>query len=268
MTSVDTLLEAIQQARIFDLSHPLTPSMPQLPGAPRFQLSLLRRHGDTTRGEGYSSANELLVAMQHSGTHIDAIGHVSVDGRLYGGLDAAEVQQGPVGLKALGIETVEPIIRRGVLLDVARELGLETLEPGFGIDGTLLERTRQRSGASIGAGDIVLVRTGWGGLWGEPERYVSATDGLPGVNDDGARWLADREIFATGADCLMFESFTPTDNRLPVHCRLIQGSGIHLVENMNLEAVAAAGVTECLVVILPLLLVGATASQVRPIAIA
>ena len=110
MSDVSTarLLEQLEAARIFDLSQPFTADMPQLPGAPRFQLGLLRRHGDTMRGGGYSAANELMVTIGHAGTHIDAIGHVSVDGRLYGGLSAEEIQRGTVGLSQLGIEAAAP----------------------------------------------------------------------------------------------------------------------------------------------------------------
>jgi kynurenine formamidase len=268
--SADTtsdLIRHLQRARIVDLAHTLHGDMPQLPGAPRFHLSLLRRHGDAMRGGGYSAANEILFTIGHAGTHLDAIGHVSVDGRLFGDLSADEVQTGTQGLRQLGIETVEPIVRRGVLLDIAAFLGVDALAPAFGISGELLEGCLAAAGASIEVGDVVLVRTGWGQFWDDPERYVSREAGLPGVDRDGAAWLSARGIFAAGADCLMFEKFHPSDNQLPVHCDLIQGAGIHLLENLNLEALAGARATEFAIVVLPLKLVGATASPVRPIAI-
>lgn len=261
------LISQLQGARIIDLAQTLHGDMPQPPGAPRFHLSLLRRHGDTMRGGGYSAATEVIFTMGHAGTHLDAIGHISVNGRLFGGLAAEEVQSGTQGLKQLGIETIEPIVRRGVLLDIAAFLGVAALEPAFGISGEVLEACLAGIGTTIHAGDVVLIRTGWGQFWGDPERYVSREAGLPGVDSDGAAWLSERGIFAAGADCLMFEKFHPSDNRLPVHCDLIQGAGIHLLENMNLEALAAAQPTEFAIVVLPLKLIGATASQVRPIAI-
>ena len=91
----------------------------------------------------------------------------------------------------------------------------------------------------------------------------------PGVNADGAAWLADRGALATGADCLMYEAFDPRQNILPVHSLLLQGRGIALIENLDLEGLAAAAIDRPFtVVVLPLKLVGATGSQVRPIAIA
>ena len=118
------LITQLQRAHIVDLAQPFHSEMPQLPGAPRFHLSLLRRHGDAMRGGGYSAANEILFTIGHAGTHIDALGHVSVDGRLHGDLLADEVQTGTQGLRQLGIETVGPIVRRSVLLDVAGFLGV------------------------------------------------------------------------------------------------------------------------------------------------
>lgn len=262
------LVKAITSATVYDLGQPTHALMPQLPGAPRYTLTLLRRHGDLNRDGGFSSANELLVSICHAGTHIDAIGHVSVNGKLHGGIEASEVQVGTRGLQQLGIEQALPMVRRGVLLDIAGMLGVEALDPATPITGELLERCAGETGVSVGDGDTVLVRTGWGRFWDDPVRYVSETDGLPGVNIDGAVWLSDRGVTITGADCLMYEYFHPSANELPVHSHLIQGHGVHLIENMLLEPLADAGVHEFAFIVSPLKLVGATGSPVRPIAIA
>jgi kynurenine formamidase len=256
--STAELLARLEQAPTYELSQPFTSDMPQLPGLPRFTLSLLRRHGDTMRDAGYSSAHDLLITIGHSGTHLDAIGHVSVHGRLYGDLDADAVQIGPSGLKQLGIETVAPIIRRGVLADVAGHLGVSAVEPGFGIGGDLLEECLSADSVELHEGDVCLVRTGWGAFWNDPERYVSRDAGLPGVSGDGAAWLADHQVFAAGADCLMFEAFPLGSSALPAHSKLIAGAGVHLIENMNLESVAAAKLHTFVFIALPLRLVGAT----------
>lgn len=265
---VPSLVRLATAARVFDLSQRSHANMPQLPGAPRFMLNLLRRHGDVYREDGVSAANELLVSICHAGTHIDAIGHISVHGLLHGGVSAQEAQVGTAGMTRLAIDTVAPIVRRGVLLDVAGALGVPALAPAQGIDGTMLAECARRSGVAIQRGDAVLVRTGWGAYWDEPERYVSLADGLPGTNLDGARWLAERGVFLTGADCLMYESYHPSHNALPVHALLLQHHGIYLVENMALEGLAQAGIAEFLLITLPLRLAGATGSPVRPIALA
>lgn len=266
--SGEGLIASLMAARVIDLSQTMHPGMPQLPGMPRYSVALLRRHGDSVRTGGYSSAHDVIATISHSGTHIDAIGHVSVDGRLYDDLPAGEVQTGTRGLGQLGIETVAPIIRRGVLLDIAGLLGVPALEPAFGVDASLLERAAAAAEVEVRPGDVVLVRTGWGRFWDEPDRYVSADRGLPGVDGDGAAWIAARRAFATGADVLMYERHAPADDRMPVHSTLIKGAGIHLIENMNLEGLVEADVHEFAFVALPLRVIGATGSQIRPIALA
>jgi kynurenine formamidase len=255
------------QATVHDLGQVSHAGMPQLPGAPRYALTLLRRHGDLYREDGLSTANELFMSIGHAGTHIDAIGHVSVDGKLHRGLDAKAVQTGTVGLTELAIHEMAPIVRRGVMLDIAATVGVPALEPATPVTGELLHAAASRAGVVIRPGDAVLVRTGWGAFWDDPARYVSEDAGLPGTDVDGARWLVEHGVTLTGADCLMYEHFHPSRNRLPVHAYLIQEHGVPLVENMNLESLATEGVTEFLLIISPLKLLGATASPVRPLAI-
>jgi len=261
------VVDLATSGRVYDLAQPTHAQMPQLPGAPRYALALLRRHGDAFRDGKLSTANELVVSICHAGTHMDALGHVSVDGILYGGQSAAEAQTGVGGLQKLGIESAPLLVRRGILLDAAAHAGVDALPPGHGIDAEALRACAQAAGVEIGPGDVVYVRTGWGQFWSEPDRYLGQGVGLPGVNADGAAWLADQGVVATGADCLMYESFTPGVDALPVHGLLIQQRGVYLIENLNLEPLAKDSVVEFLAVILPLRLVGATGSPVRPIAI-
>ncbi|MGC1210814.1 MAG: cyclase family protein, partial [Micromonospora sp.] len=68
--------------------------MPCSPNHPGFRMSLIRRHGDMVRPDGGSAANEMIVTGGHVGTHVDALSHVSHDGKLHGGVDAAAAQTG------------------------------------------------------------------------------------------------------------------------------------------------------------------------------
>ena len=52
------------------------------------------------------------------------------------------------------------IVSRGVLLDVARALGRDVLEPGYPIMPADLDAAVELAGVDLAAGDIVLVRTG------------------------------------------------------------------------------------------------------------
>ncbi|MCL4544474.1 MAG: cyclase family protein [Chloroflexi bacterium] len=262
-----SLLRRTLGCPVVDLAHPWSADMPQWPGHPPFILHLARRHGDTFRPQGYSSANEVIVTSGHTGTHLDGLGHISCNGALFGNHNAQETQTGPRGLRDLGMEQVAPIVRRGVLLDLATQRGTTHLAHDCALTAVDLALAEAQGGVLINAGDVVLIRTGWGSLWSEPQEYVNLRTGWPGPDSSAADWLASRKIFATGSDTITYERYDPATGHLPVHLKLIQEAGIHLLENLDLEALSKLQVKEFLFVCLPLTLVGATGSPVRPIAI-
>jgi kynurenine formamidase len=255
------------EAAVFDLGRPLFAGMPQSPNHPEFRLALQRRHGDMVRADGSSAANELLVTGGHVGTHIDALCHVSFQGKLHGGIDAAEAQAGG-RFAQLGIETVAPIVRRGLLLDVPRALG-RTLPPGYEITPEDLDAAVSLAGTGPEPGDVLLVRSGWGMRFGDRESYIGAATGVPGVAEPGARWLSARQPVAVGADTIAFERLAPGQGHalLPAHRHLLVEAGVYIIEAMDLEGLAEAGEHECLFIASPLKLVGGTGSPVRPLAI-
>ena len=81
---------------------------------------------------------------------------------------------------------------------------------------------------------------------------------MPGVTEDGARWLAERGVVAAGADTTAFERIPPGAGHrvLPVHRILLVEHGIHIVEHLALEEASAAGLGEFLFVMAPLRIVG------------
>ena len=265
----DALLEALRAGhRMYDLSRPYVIGMPQSPNHPAYWHSLPRRHGDMVRGDGSSASNDIIVLGTHVGTHIDALAHVSHGGELFGGVDAAEAQVGG-RFSTLGIDTFEPRLARGVLLDVPAALDLEALEPAREITPSDLERTVERQGVAIGEGDVILVRSGWGARWGEGVGYVGLQTGVPGVSEAGAVWLADHRPAAVGADSIAFERLEAGKGHslLPAHRVLLVERGINIIETLNLEELARDGVHEFTLVLAPLPLVGATGSPVRPLAL-
>jgi kynurenine formamidase len=91
----DALLAAVQAGvDVVDLGRQLRVGMPQSPNHPQFWHTLPRRHGDMTRADGGSAANDMITTGTHVGTHIDALAHVSHDGRLHGGADAEAAGRG------------------------------------------------------------------------------------------------------------------------------------------------------------------------------
>jgi kynurenine formamidase len=254
--------------RRFDLSRPYVIGMPQSPNHPRYWHTLPRRHGDMVRSDGGSAANDYITLGTHVGTHIDAFAHVSQDGRMFGGVDAAAAQIGG-RFEHLGVHTVRPYIGRGVLLNVPLVRGVDALEPGEEVTAADLAAAEEALDRPIAEGDAVLIRTGWGARWDEGEGYVGKDTGVPGPGPDAAEWLVERRPFLAGADSIAFERIAPGMGHatLPVHRILLVEHGIHIVETLALEELAAAGSRAFLLVLVPLPLVGATGSPVRPIAL-
>ncbi|HLI14638.1 MAG TPA: cyclase family protein [Acidimicrobiales bacterium] len=265
----DALLAALETGiEVFDLGRPMFAGMPQSPNHPEFRLALQRRHGDVVRADGSSAANEVIVTGGHVGTHLDALCHVSFEGRLYGGLDADDAQRGG-RFAALGVETVAPFVCRAVLLDVPRALGLGRCAPAYEITPEDLEACAS-SQARPRPGDVVLIRTGWGQLFDDRDAYIGRSSGVPGPGEAAARWLAATSPRAVGDDTIAFERLAPGAGHalLPAHRVLLVEAGVHIVEMLDLERLAAAGVYEFFFVMAPLALVGATGSPVRPLALA
>lgn len=266
----DPLLQVITSGvRVFDLGRPMFVGMPQSPNHPPFLHSVMRRHGDAVRADGGSAANDLLITGTHVGTHIDALAHVSQDGRLHGGADATEAMENG-RFPAHGVHTIAPIVGRAVLLDVPATLGADACPAGYEITAAELAATADRQGVAVGAGDVVLVRTGWGPRFDDgAASYLGLDTGVPGVGEDGARWLAGREVLAAGSDTVAFERVAPGAGHalLPAHRVLLVEHGVYLVEALNLEELAAARLPEFTIMLSPLNLVGATGSPVRPLAV-
>jgi kynurenine formamidase len=249
----------VARARVFDLSQPYFVGMPHHPNHPPFLFGLTKRHGDYWHPSGMSSAADSLAMSGHTGTHIDALNHFSLCGKFHNG-EPIEEHQTYGGVDTLSVDTIAPIVRRGVLLDFAPDgaLGREHVI-------TPEELDRAAEGIEIQPGDIVLLRTGWARYWNDPRQYISEVHG-PGPALEGAKWLSSRKIFAAGADTVCFEHVPAPD--MPVHVHLLVESGIHIMENLNLEELAGAGIREFVYIAAPLRIQGGTGAPIRPIALA
>lgn len=264
----DPLINAVRgNLRLIELGQPFFTGMPCSPNHPGFRMTLARRHGDTVRPDGGSAANEIIVTGGHVGTHIDALSHVSQNGALHGGVDAHEAQRGG-RFSTHGAEHLPGLLRRGVLLDIARLHELDTLPGGYEITPNDLETAARQAGVRVGTGDVVLIRTGWSRLFDDPNAYLGAETGVPGLGVRAAHWLAVRDVIATGSDTTAYECIPPGDGHrvLPVHRVLLVEFGIYIIEHLALEDLAASGLREFAFLLAPLRIVGGTGSPVRPLA--
>ena len=149
------LLSTVTSARVVELNFVWDNDAPLLELNPPFSMALRSTHAGTAgmMPGGIAFADEVMeFSGQHGAPTIDALGHISSDGQLFGGLDAAE-HEGPEGLQALGIEHYpsEKFVNRGVLLDVARQMGVEALDPGYEITPADLEATVAAQGVELRA---------------------------------------------------------------------------------------------------------------------
>ncbi|MBV9503374.1 MAG: cyclase family protein [Acidobacteriia bacterium] len=254
------LLAVLQNSTIYDLSQTYFPGMAHFPTHPPFLYGLTREHGDFVGPEGHSSSADALAMSGHAGTHIDALCHFSRRGRLHG--DQPVVQAPASGHEHYGAHTIPPILRHGVMLDIAGIEKTEVLPGDFEVGPAHLDRAAQ--GLVIGPGDVALIRTGWATYWPRPADFV-AQGHAPGPSMAGARWLSERGVFAAGSDTLAFEKI-PSET-MPVHVHLLVESGIHIIECLNLEELAASAVREFVFVAAPLKIRGATGAPMRPLAV-
>jgi kynurenine formamidase len=171
------------------------------------------------------------------------------------------------GLDKLGIEHAPPMIARGVLLDVAGLDGGQFLNPGRALSRDDLQRAADTAGVAIEAGDIVLIRTGWGRFFGvDNARYVV---GEPGIDVAAARWLTSCDVVAIGCDNMAIEVLPNPDRSLmmPVHQHVLAEAGVYLIENLALDEIARERLTSFCCILLATKYKGATGCPVRPVAL-
>jgi kynurenine formamidase len=256
------LLEALAGVSVIDLAQPLDSLLPASPSLTPFSLTLKRGHGEIVREDGVSGAIDAITLSGHTGTHIDALCHIASHGKLHGGADAvAAVEHGRFAVH--GVETLAPIVCRGVLLDLA------VADPARPITAADLDRAAEAQGVTVQPGDAVLIRTGWSAHIGDPEAFVGHASGTPGPDASAARWLVERGVRVTGSDTLAYEWLPPGKGHslLPVHALLLVDHGIPIIEVLALDELSARGASTFGFVAAPLRIVGGTGSPLRPLAL-
>ena len=91
-------------------------------------------------------------------------------------------------------------------------------------------------------GDIVIIHTGWGDLFEQfPAQNATYNSGEPGIGKDAAKWLADQKVVAVGSDTWAVEVIPGEDPKeaFIVHNMLITDAGIHIIENVRTDLMAA-----------------------------
>lgn len=255
----------IKTGGVFELGHVLSPAMPISAGR-RFEL--LTKPTAPPAGTNQRASNEELIVaeMGQVGTQFDGFAHQTHGNSFYNCFKAEAIAT-RTGFTKLGIQNVGALMTRGVLIDIAKYKNFEMMPDTYEITVADIEGTLKRQDMTLNAGDAPVLRTGWSKLWGKDNARYSKTN--PGIGvKAAAEWLIAKDPMLMGADIAPVEAPPNPDKMLslPIHEIALAINGVHLLENLDLEALSAKGVHEFALIMEPLKLEGATGSTVAPIA--
>lgn len=265
-------LEEIAAARVVDLTMLLDNSQTVWPGhGPFAHLTwishaqgalLLGRDGPSRVG----MMSDRVEMPLHAGTHLDALNHFSVDGRMHGDRPVQAAVGGPT---SLGIEQAPIFFCSGVLLDVAAA-SERPLAAGDVVDVDLLVAAMSRQGIdALPRGGAVLLNTGWLDRHYRHSRRVYF-EGEPGIDAAAARYLADAGVALIGADTSAVEAvpFAHVEDPYPAHQELLVRRGVYLLENTVTQSLVESGIDRFVLVAGALRIAGGSGSPVRAFALA
>lgn len=279
--SVAAAAKLVRHGRVFALGIPLDNKGPQnglFGGRWNPIHTMLATGTDAAAGRqdvspGMRYADDAINMPVQGATHWDALGHVFLGDKMYGGHDITLVDS--TGVTRNGIEhTKARMVGRGVLLDLARFKGVESLDDGYGISNAELDACAAKQGVEIRQGDFVIIRTGHmerclkNGQWGG---YAGGD--APGLRFETCYWIHEREIAAICSDTWGVEvrPNETTEANQPWHWVVIPAIGISMGEIFYLKDLAddcaADGVYEFFFLAPPLVITGGTGSPINPQAI-
>jgi kynurenine formamidase len=264
----ETVLRAarlIRTGETFELGRVLSGSMPFF-GTRRFDVHTKRTFMNPQPNRRGSNEETVLSELGQVGTQFDGFAHQTIGNSLYNCFELDAIAS-RTGFTKLGVQQVGTLMTRGVLIDVAGLKGVDMLPDTYEITVADLQRALERQKVTLEPGDAVIIRTGWGALWGKDNaRYVKTN---PGIGVAAAEWLAKQDPMLVGSDNWSIE-VAPNPNpelSLPIHQILLVVNGIHLVENLDLRALAATRADTFAFIVQPLKIEGGTGSTVAPVAI-
>jgi len=264
----ETVLRAarlIKTGEVFELGRVLSESMP-MPAGRRFEIFTKRTRNDP--GTNHRGSNEELVVAEigQVGTQFDTFSHQMIGSSMYNCVKLEDIAS-RAGFTKLGVQQVGALVTRGVLIDVAALKHTAVLAENYEITPQDLQQALAEQKLTLQPGDAVLIHTGWGTLWGTDNgRYQRVS---PGIGTAAAEWLAKQDPMLVGSDNTAVEISPNPNPQLagPVHQIMLVVNGIHLLENLRLDELAARRAREFALIVEPLKIQGGTGSTVAPIAI-
>ena len=200
-----------------------------------------------------SYMEDTYLSQSHVGTHIDGMGHIGIQDCYY--------NQTPMGkyvtqnyLKRLGIENIKTLATRGVIIDAVKVFQAAgklkanaacknpCLDAGTVITEADLQAGLKMHNVTLREGDAVFINTGWGDLFMQfPAQNAAYNAGEPGISKSAAAWLASQKVVVVGTDTWAVEVIPSEDKdeAFPVHKLLLTDNGIHIIENVRTDLIAA-----------------------------
>jgi kynurenine formamidase len=211
--------------------------------------------------------DDLVQTWLGIGPQIDGLGHLGQDGVYYNcnhEKDFAAI----TGLKKMGVDKIPPIVARGVLLDMTKHFNMPFLPAGKYFTPDDIQAAAKAQKVEIHEGDVVLFHTGWtdAKLAADPKAWVS---GEPGLSEEGASWLASKNVIAVGSDTWGLEPIPPQKEGRPffAHVILLKENGIYILETMNTGQLAKEGVREFMFVLGQARIRGTVQMIINPVAL-
>ncbi|HSE24204.1 MAG TPA: cyclase family protein [Pyrinomonadaceae bacterium] len=243
------LLPVFQQAppkHIVDLTYPFDANTVYWPTAETFKLET-DFEGVTDKGYFYSAYR--YSAAEHGGTHLDAPVHFAK------------------GKNSIDQIPLEQLMGPALVIDITRQCAGNA---DYLVTVGDIENWEKENG-KIGAGSIVLLKTGYGKLYPDRKKYLGTDERgadavaklhFPGLDPVAAKWLAqNRSIKAVGLDTASIDRGQST---LFESHRTLFENNIPAFENVaNLDQLPVKGFT---VIALPMKIKGGSGGPLRIVA--
>lgn len=277
-------LAMVKKGEAMKVGHEYVAEMP-LFGARKFALRIPGSPTGGPYGALHLMYNDEYLATEigQVGTQFDGLGHIGIaigekgdlnNMRWYNGFTMQEMSSA-YGLQRLGTEKLNPIVARGVMLDIAASRGVESMEAGEVItmaDVKAALKKQGMDGFKFMEGDAVIFRTGWEKYWIKDNAKYN--NGCPGIGMEVARWIAeDVKAGVTGGDTWPVDAVCGAGTKCEVppgcvfcvHAFLQTRHGIVNQENLKLSELASKGVYEFAYMYTPVPMKGATGSTGSPV---
>ena len=245
----------IQSGQVVTMTYPLVDGVPLF--GSRFTKTVLSAGmlapGAALGENRLTFMEDTWLSQSHVGTHLDGMGHIGRQDCYY--------NQNAMGkfinqnyMTRLGLEHLKSFATRGVIVDMVKVFqaagklkGNTACKKPCLDKGTLITAADIQAGlkmynVTLREGDIVTIHTGWGDLFEQyPAQNATYNSGEPGIGKDAATWLISQKVVAVGSDTWAVEVIPGEDPKeaFAVHQMLLTDNGIHIIENVRTDLMAA-----------------------------